>query len=109
MRNAKAVKRFSSSLNGLQGQIALFPRGGSEFLFSVGYKGYYEELQGIRDSLEDLGLYEVILGAITYSEMLARDGKYDEAETLVLEANRTLSNASGRDDELRRIYKASND
>jgi hypothetical protein len=109
MRNAKAVKQFCDTLNGLQGSIALYPKGLSEFLFTAGYPRYYEEVEAIRDDLEDLGLYEVVRDAITRSEALAREGKYDEAEMLVLEVNRELSKASGAEDDLRRIYKAAND
>jgi len=109
MRNAKAVKQFCHSLTGLQGGIALFPEGLSEFLFTVGYPGHYEEIEAIRDGLEDLGLYDLVLNAVTRSEALAREGKYDEAEMLVLEANRRLSKASGAEDDLRRIYTSAND
>lgn len=109
MRNARAVKQFCRSLDGLQGGIALFPKGLSEFLFTAGYPRYYEELEAIRGGLEDIGLYEVVREAIVRSERLAREGKYDEAEMLVLNANRQLSKASGAEDDLRRMYKAAND
>ncbi len=109
MRNAKALKQFCSSLDGLQGSIATFAEGLSEYLLTAGYPRYYEELEAIRPGLEDLGLYETMHEAIVRSEALVREGKYEEAEVLVLEANRTLSKASGADDDLRRMYKASND
>lgn len=109
MRNAKAVKQFCDSLNGLQGSLALYSKGLSEFLFTAGYPRYYEEVEAIRDGLEDLGLYEVVQMAITRSEALAREGKYHEAEMLVLETNRALSKASGAENDFRRAYKAAND
>lgn len=109
MRNAKAVKQFTDSLSALQGMIALFPKGGSELLLTFGYPGFYRELETIRNGLEDIGLYEIILEAIKRSELLTREGSYDEAEMIVLEANRKLSRASGRDEDFRRMYKASND
>jgi hypothetical protein len=109
MRNAKAVKQFCRSLDGLQGSIALFPEGLSEFLFTAGYPGHYEEIEAIRDGLDDLGLYEVVLTAVTRSEALAREGKCDEAEMLVLEASRKLSKPSGAEDDLRRIYTSANE
>jgi hypothetical protein len=109
MRNTNSVKQFCSSLDGLQGSIATFAEGLSEFLLTAGYPRYYEELEAIRTGLEDLGLYETMHEAIAHSEALVREGKYEEAERLVLEANRKLSTASGAEDDLRRMYKASNE
>lgn len=109
MRNAKAVKQFCNVLDGLQGGITLFKDGIDEFLLSHGYPRYKEEVETIRGGLEDLGLYELVRDAISRSEALVREGKYDEAETLVLEANRKLSKASGAEDDLRRMYKAANE
>ncbi len=109
MRKPKSVKQFCSSLDGLQGSIATFAEGLSEFLLTAGYPRYYEELEAIRPGLEDLGLYGSLHQAITRSETLVREGKYQEAEMLVLEANRKLSKASGAEDDLRRLYKAAND
>ena len=109
MRKPKSVKQFCSSLDGLQGSIATFAEGLSEFLLTAGYPRYYEELEAIRPGLEDLGLYDSLHQAITRSETLVREGKYQEAEMLVLEANRKLSKASGAEDDLRRLYKAAND
>jgi len=109
MRNATAVKQFCNTLDGLQGSIALFPKGLSEFLFTAGYPRYYEEIETIRGGLEDLGLYEVVRDAIARSEALAREGKYDEAEMMVLEVNRRLSKASGAEEDLRRMYRSANE
>lgn len=103
------MKQFCRSLTGLQGSIALYQEGLSEFLFTAGYPAHYEELEAVRGGLEDLGLYEVVREAIVRSESLAKEGKYDEAEMLVLDANRKLSEASGLWDDMRRFYKASND
>lgn len=109
MRNAKAVKQFCNTLDGLQGQIALFQEGFSEFLLSASYPRYQEELEAIRPDLEDLGLYEELHDVLTRSEALVREEKYDEAEMLVLEVNRKLSKASGAEDDLRRLYTSAND
>lgn len=107
MRNTNSVKQFCISLDGLQGSIATFAEGLNEFLLTAGYPRYYEELEAIRTGLEDLGLYETMHEAITRSEALVREGKYEDAEMLVLEANRKLSKASGAEDDLRRMYRAS--
>lgn len=109
MRNAKAVKQLFHTLTGLQGHIALFGSGADDLLLEHGYPRYKAEVEAIRDGLEDLGLYEVVRDAVTRSEVLSREGKYDEAEMLVLDANRKLSKASGVEDDLRRMYKAAND
>lgn len=109
MRNAKAVKQFCNTLDGLQGGITLFKEGLDEFLLSHGYPSYYEQIEAIRDGLEDLGLHEEVLGTVKQSEALVREGKYRDAELLVLEINRRLSKASGADDDLRKRYKAANE
>jgi hypothetical protein len=109
MRNAKAVKQFCHALDGLQASIATFGEGIDEFLLSHGYPEDYKQIAAIRDGLEDLGLYEEVLGAVKQSEALVRDGKYREAELLVLEVNRKLSKASGAEDDLRKLYRASNE
>ncbi|NDY90852.1 hypothetical protein [Ideonella livida] len=103
------MKQFFHTLTGLQGGIGLYKEGIDEFLLSHGYPRYKEEVEAIRDGLEDLGLYEVVRGAIDRSEVLVREGQFEEAEMLVLEANRKLSKASGVDDDLRRLYKSAND
>jgi len=109
VRNNKAVKQFCVELATLQGEIALYPKGFSEYLFELSYPRYRKDLEAIRPGLEDLGLYEIVLEALSQSETLARSGKFDEAEDLVLEANRKLTDASGHSDDLRRMYKASTD
>lgn len=109
MKKARGLKHFCRTLDGLQGSIALFPQGLSEFLFSAGYPHYFEELEAVRGALEDIGLYEAVREAITRSEVLTKEGQYRQAEMLVLEVNRQLSDASGANDDMRRTYKAAND
>jgi hypothetical protein len=109
MTNAKAVKQFCNTLDGLQGGITLFKEGLDEFLLSHGYPRYYEQIESIRDGLEDLGLYEEVLDFVKQSEVLVREAKYHEAELLVLEINRKLSTASGAEEDLRKMYKAANE
>lgn len=109
MRNVRAVKQFCNTLDGLQGGITLFKEGVDEFLLSHGYPSYYEQIEAIRDGLKDLGLYEEVLGAVKQSEAFVREGKYRDAELLVLEINRKLSKASGAEEDLRKMYKAANE
>ena len=109
MRNAKAVKQFCHSLDGLQASIATFAEGIDEFLLSHGYPEDYKKIEAIRDGLEDLGLYQEVLSSVMQSETLVREGKYREAELLVLAINRKLSKASGAEEDLRKMYKAANE
>lgn len=109
MRDARAVKLFCHSLDGLQASIATFEEGIDEFLLSHGYPEDYRQIEAIRDGLEDLGLYEEVFAAVKQSEALVREGKYREAELLVLEINRKLSKASGAEDDLRKMFKAANE
>ena len=92
------------TLDGLQGSIVAFSRGQSEHLLTVGYPICYEELEAARGGLERLGLYEEIQSVLVRSEAMVREGKYHDAEMLVLDANRNLSEASGANADLRRLY-----
>ena len=94
MRNASTLKQFCNTLDGVQGGITLYKEGIDEFFLSHGYPKLYEELEAIRPGLDDLGLYETMHQAIAHSEALVREGKYEEAEMLVLEANRQLAERS---------------
>lgn len=109
MRNAAAVRQFCNTLDGLQGGISLFKEGLDEFLLSHGYPSYYEQIEAIRDGLEDIGLYGDVLAAVKQSEAFVRDGKYRAAELIVIAINRRLSAASGAEGDLRKLYKAAND
>lgn len=109
MRQKQALRRFCNSLDGLQGSLLLYEEGLAEFLFSAGYPRYYEEVEALRNGLEDIGLHEELPNAIRKSEELAKAGKYEEASDIVLEINRKLSELSGANEALRRIYTAAND
>lgn len=106
MRNPKAVKQLCDTLDGLQGGITLFKDGIDEFLLSHGYPRFLEEIEAVRDALEDIGLYETVRDGVTRSETLVREGRYDEAQMLVLQVNRQLSKASGAEADLKRLYKS---
>jgi len=109
MRQARATKQFCRVLTGLQGNIALFALGQDDLLLSHGYLSVRSELEAVRLELEELGLFAASDDAITRSEALAHQGHYDDAEMLILEANRKLMKASGAEDDMRRMYKAAND
>ncbi|KQW00446.1 hypothetical protein [Rhizobacter sp. Root1221] len=109
MSSKRALKELFHSWVALQGGIALYPKGINEFLFTAGFPRHYEELEASRKALDKLGLYEILLNALTRAETLAKDGNYDDAEMVVLEAGRLLGAASGAHDDLRRLYTAAND
>ena len=109
MKSLGAIKQFCHTLDGLQGLLVLFPRGVDEFLFSHGYPRYRQEVESLRAGLEELGLFETVRDAISESETMGLAGRYEEASAIVFEANRRLSEASGANDDLRRMYRAAND
>jgi hypothetical protein len=109
MSNKRSLQQLFHSWVALQGNIALYPQGINEFLFTAGFPSYYEELEANRKALEKLGLYGTLLDSLTRAETLAKEGEYDDAETVVFDATRLLGQASGAVDELRRIYTAAND
>lgn len=109
MRQRREVKMLCSNLVGLQGNILLYPKGLSEFLFTVGFELHFNEIEAVRKGLEDLGMYEEVVGSVRESEKLALAGNFDEAAMIILEMNRKLSKLSGAEDDLRRIYTAAND
>jgi len=93
----------------MQGGVTLFREGLDEFFLSHGYPLLREELEEIGGGLEDLGLYEKSVMAIDSSKKLVREELWHEAEMTILEFNRELSEASGANDDLRRIYRAANE
>ena len=109
MRQARAVKQFCRTLAGVQGTIALFALGQDDLLLDYGYPALQKELDAVRLGLEDINLYEIVRDAIARSELLLRQCKFDDAEMLILDANRQLMKASGAEDDMRRMYKAAND
>ena len=108
MARNRAVVRFENILVGLQGGISAFGRGVSDSLLA-GYSYFYRELDNVRKPLEALGCYEMVKSAVTDAEALVKAGRFDEAEDLILNANRALMKASGTYDALRRAFRAAND
>jgi hypothetical protein len=111
MRIKPSVSEFERNLGGMQGNLALYRRGVNEFYLSQGFPWIFEQLEGVRRDLEALGMYERCRDALTQAEALIRQGpEHDQqAEMLILTANRALMQASGSYKAMRRRYTASND
>jgi hypothetical protein len=107
----RSVVEFENLLEAAQGGIALYRRGVNEFYLSDGFPRYYEQLETVRRDLEALNMYERCRDALTKAEALIKQGPEhdDEAEMLILNANRALMQASGSYEAMRRRYSASND
>ena len=58
------------------------------------------EADELQSKLEKIHMYEPVKTALARSEVLAREGKYDEAEDVILEINRALMRASGTWDKM---------
>ncbi len=111
MKVKRSVAAFENDLEGMQGGIALYRRGANEFYLSQSYPWIYERLEAVRRDLEALDMYERCRDALTQAEALIKKGPEhdDEAEMLILNANRALMQASGSYEAMRRRYSASND
>jgi len=93
----KAIRELENELIGMQGGIPLYRRGIDEFFVSHGFPMAREKLEAARRDLEALGLYEQCRDALIRAEELVKLGPEhdEEAETLILNANRALMQASG--------------
>lgn len=111
MKIKRSVAEFERNLGGMQGNLPLYRQGINEFYLSQGFPWIYEQLEGVRQDLEALGMYERCRDALTQAEALIKQGPEhdDEAEMLILSANRALMQASGSYEAMRRRYSASND
>jgi hypothetical protein len=111
MKVKRSIAEFENLLEAGQGGIALYRRGVNEFYLSDGFPRYYEELEAVRRDLEALGMYELCRDALLKAEALIKQSPEhdDEAEMLILNANRALMQASGSYEAMRRRYSASND
>jgi hypothetical protein len=111
MKVKRSVAGFENDLEGMQGGIALYRRGANEFYLSQSFPWIYERLEAVRRDLEALGMYERCRDALTQAEALIKQGPEhdEEAEMLILSANRALMQVSGSYEAMRRRYSASND
>jgi hypothetical protein len=93
----KQVKELENELIGMQGGISLYRRGLDEFFVSHGFAMGREKVEAARRDLEGMGLYEQCRDALVRAEELVKLGPEhdEEAEMLILNANRALMQASG--------------
>ena len=111
MKVKRSVAEFERNLGGMQGNLPLYRQGINEFYLSQGFPWIYEQLEAVRRDLEALGMYERCRDALTQAEALIKQGPEhdDEAEMLILNANRALMQASGSYETMKRRYGAAND
>ena len=95
------IADFEDDLEGLQGVITYYARNNElDTLFEVSYPRHNETLEQLKPALEKISMYEPVKNALHQSETLAREGKFEEAEDVILEINRTLMKASGTWDKM---------
>ena len=70
-------------------------------LFDFAYPASFREMEALSSTLEKINMYEPVKAALSQSEALAREAKYEEAEVVMLEINRLLMRASGTWDKMR--------
>lgn len=103
----KQVREFENVLEGVQGGIALYRKGLSDHFIPHSFAIAHEKLQAAQRDLEKLGLYEQCRDALVRCEELVKLGpEHDqEAEMLILNANRALMAASGTHDAMSKVLR----
>jgi hypothetical protein len=103
----KELREFENELIGMQGGISLYRKGIDEFLVSHGFAIAQGKLEAARRDLEALGLYEQCRDALVRAEELVKLGPAhdEEAEMLILNANRALMNVSGTYEAMRKTLR----
>ena len=104
----KQIRELENTLIGVQGGFTQYRKGIDPTFVPYGFAIAREKLESARRDLEALGLYELCRHALVHSEALAKLGPQhdEEAEMLILNANRTLMAASGTHDAMRRKLRA---
>ncbi|HEX8029266.1 MAG TPA: hypothetical protein VF491_12420 [Vicinamibacterales bacterium] len=100
----KQVKEFENMLVGIQGGFSQYRLGVDEYFVPYGFQLAREKLEAARRDLEAKGMYEQCRHALARSEELVKLGQEhdEEAEMLILHANRALMAASGTHEEMRK-------
>lgn len=101
----KAVREFENVLIGVQGGFSQYRSGIDEFFVPFGFAIAREKLEAARTDLERLGQFERCRDALIRAEELVKLGPEhdEEAEMLILHANRALRAVSGTHDEMARV------
>ena len=98
----KHIRELENTLIGIQGGFSQYRKGIDEAFVPHGFAIGREKLEAARRDLEALGLYEQCRDALVRAEDLVKLGPAhdEEAEMLILNANRALMTASGTHDEM---------
>jgi len=93
----KQVRELENTLIGIQGGFTQYRKGIDESFVPYGFAIGRGKLEAARRDLEALGLYEQCRNALMRAEELVKRGPQhdEEAEMLILNANRALMQASG--------------
>lgn len=103
----KQIREFENTMVGIQGGFTQYRKGIDEYFIPYGFAIARQKLEAARRDLEALGLYEQCQEALMRAEELVKLGpQHDyEAETLILNANRAVMQASGTFDAMRKTLK----
>jgi hypothetical protein len=98
----KHIRELENTLIGIQGGFSQYRRGIDESFVPHGFTIGREKLEAARHDLEALGAYEQCRDALVRAEELVKLGPEhdEEAEMLILNANRALMAASGTHQEM---------
>lgn len=96
------VRELENTLIGIQGGFNQYRTGIDETFVPHGFAIGRQKLEAARRDLQALGLYEQCRDALVRAEELVKLGPAhdEEAEMLILSANRALMAASGAHDEM---------
>lgn len=96
-----SVADLENDLGGLQGLIGYYAKNNElKLLFEFAFPNSLKYIDELQPKLERIHMYEPVKAALAQSETLAREGKYDVAEDVILEVNRALMRASGTWDKM---------
>lgn len=103
----KEIRELGNELVGLQGGISLYRKGIDEFFLSHGFEIAEQKLNAARPDLEQLGLYQQCRHALSRAHDLVKMGPThdEEAETLILNANRALMKGAGIYEEMLNVVR----
>lgn len=105
MPRKPTIAEFEVDLGALQGVITYYAQNNElETLFEISYPRHRETVEQLKPALEKIAMYEPVKNALHQSETLAREGRFEEAENVVLEINRALMRASGTWDKMVRRF-----
>ena len=109
MSGKMTIEDFESDLGALQGLISYYAENNElDMLFDFAYPDHQKQLAELEAALQEIAMYEPVKAALAQSEVLARQGKYEEAEDVILEVNRALMRASGTWAKMEKRYPPKN-